>query len=132
MRVAVAIHLARDVPHSTFRGVMLAAPAVQVYHKPIWKLFAPSLASLAPLLPVQRLKFDRKRRRARKAGEDCYNLKDDPLVVRSPLQACVGYEVLKICENIMSGAERFHVFVFVAHSREDRFTNAKGTIDFHD
>lgn len=129
---AVAIHLARDAPHNTFRGVMLTAPAVRVYPKPILKLFAPLLATLAPLLPVQRLKFDRKRRRAGKTGDDCYNVRDDPLVVRSPVRARVGYEVLKSCEKIMSEAERFRVPVFVAHSREDRVTNAKGTIDFHD
>ncbi|CAN8062059.1 unnamed protein product [Agarophyton chilense] len=129
---AVAIHLARDAPCGTFRGVMLTAPAVRVYPKPILKLFAPLLGTLAPLLPVQRLKFDRKRRRVKKNEGDGYDSRDDPLVVRSPVRARVGYEVLKSCEKIMSEAERFRVPVFVAHSRKDRVTNAKGTIDFHE
>ncbi|KAI0560798.1 Serine aminopeptidase S33 [Gracilaria domingensis] len=111
---------------------MLTAPAVRVYPKPILKLFAPLLGTLAPLLPVQRLKFDRRRRRVKKEEDDGYDVRDDPLVVRSPVRARVGYEVLKSCEKIMSEAERFRVPVFVAHSRRDRVTNAKGTIDFHD
>lgn len=132
---AVAIHLARDSAPGAFRGVMLTAPAVKVYPKPLLKLFAPVLATLAPLLPVQRLKFDRRRRRrgsARAADEDDYCPHEDPLVVRSPVRARVGYEVLKSCDKIMSEADRFRVPVFVAHSREDRVTNARGTIDFHD
>lgn len=135
---AVAIHLARDAEQGAFRGVMLTAPAVKVYPKPLLKLFAPVLGTLAPLLPVQRLKFDRRRRKRRKEGDvaeadnDNYSAHEDPLVVRSPVLARVGYEVLKSCEKIMSEADRFHVPVFVAHSREDRVTNAKGTIDFHD
>lgn len=132
---AVAIHLARDSPAGAFRGVMLTAPAVKVYPKPILKLLAPVLGTLAPLLPVQRLKFDRRRRRRRTRGrdvdaEDVYCPHDDPLVVRSPVRARVGYEVLKSCDKIMSEADRFRVPVFVAHSREDRVTNSKGTIDF--
>lgn len=127
---AVAIHLARDSPR-VFRGVMLTAPAVRVYPKPILKLLAPILGTLAPLLPVQRLKFD-SRRRGRNISSDDYCPHDDPLVVRSPVRARVGYEVLKSCERIMSEADRFHVPVFVAHSREDRVTNAKGTVEFHD
>lgn len=127
---AVAIHLARDADLRTFRGVMLTAPAVKVYPKPLLKLFAPVLGTLAPLLPVQKLKFDRRRRRRRREGE--YVPHEDPLVVRSPVRARVGYEVLKSCDKIMSEADRFRVPVFVAHSREDRVTNAKGTIDFHD
>lgn len=127
---AVAIHLARDYP-TPFRGVMLTAPAVRVYPKPLLKLFAPIIATLAPLLPVQRLKFDRRRRRKMK-GMDDYYPNEDPLVVRSPVRARVGYEVLKSCERIMSEADRFRVPVFVAHSREDRVTNAKGTVEFHD
>eukprot|EP00178_Gracilaria_changii_P006025 TRINITY_DN2034_c0_g1_i2.p3 TRINITY_DN2034_c0_g1~~TRINITY_DN2034_c0_g1_i2.p3 ORF type:complete len:367 (-),score=78.10 TRINITY_DN2034_c0_g1_i2:9591-10691(-) len=128
---AVAIHLARDAPCGTFRGVMLTAPAVRVYPKPILKLLAPLLATLAPLLPVQRLKFDRSRRRANKREPHAYDAREDPLVVRSAVRARVGYEVLKSCDKIMSEAERFRVPVFVAHSRMDRVTNAKGTIDFH-
>lgn len=129
---AVAIHLARDSPPDAFRGVMLTAPAVKVYPKPILKLFAPILATIAPLLPVQRLKFDGRRRKGKKIEEnDDYFPHEDPLVVRSPVRARVGYEVLKSCEKIMNEADRFKVPVFVAHSREDRVTNAKGTVDFH-
>lgn len=142
---AVAIHLARDAEPGAFRGVMLTAPAVKVYPKPLLKLFAPIIGTFAPLLPVQKLKFDRRRRRRRRsqaaerggaddAGDhdDDYCPHEDPLVVRSPVRARVGYEVLKSCDKIMSEADRFRVPVFVAHSREDRVTNAKGTIDFHD
>lgn len=131
---AVAIHLARESPTASFRGVMLTAPAVRVFPKPLLKLFAPVLATLAPLMPVQRLKFDRRRRRkvSRREREDDYCPHEDPLIVRSPVRARVGYEVLKSCDKIMSEADRFRVPVFVAHSREDRVTNARGTIDFHD
>lgn len=108
---------------------MLTAPAVKVFPKPLLKLFAPVLGNLVPLLPVQKLKFDKRRRRA-KGGD--YVPAEDPLVVRSPVRARVGYEVLKSCDKIMSEAERFKVPVFVAHSREDRVTNAKGTVDFHE
>lgn len=133
---AVAIHLARDSPPNKFRGVMLTAPAVRVFPKPLLKLFAPVLATLAPLLPVQRLKFDRaKRRRAMQdpnsTDDDYYSPHDDPLVVRSPVRARVGYEVLKSCDKIMSEADRFKLPVFVAHSAHDRVTNAKGTVEFH-
>eukprot|EP00177_Eucheuma_denticulatum_P008571 GFKZ01015611.1.p1 GENE.GFKZ01015611.1~~GFKZ01015611.1.p1 ORF type:complete len:373 (-),score=40.03 GFKZ01015611.1:371-1489(-) len=123
---AVAIHLARE--WGQWSGVMLTAPAVKVFPKPLLKLFAPVLGNFLPLLPVQKLKFD-KRRRA-KGGD--YVPAEDPLVVRSPVRARVGYEVLKSCDKIMSEAERFKVPVFVAHSREDRVTNAKGTVDFHE
>lgn len=137
---AVAIHLARDSCPDLFQGVMLTAPAVRVFPKPLLKLFAPVLATLAPLLPVQRLKFDRKKRRRRAShrrdgqaavDDDDYSPHDDPLVVRSPVRARVGYEVLKSCDKIMSEADRFHLPVFVAHSAHDRVTNAKGTVEFH-
>lgn len=120
---AVAIHLARDSPPTNLHGVLLTAPAVKVYPKPILRLLAPMLATIAPLMPVQKLRFDRRRRRG---GND------DPLVVRCPVRARVGYEVLKSCQKIMSEADRFRVPLFVAHSREDRVTNAKGSVDFHD
>lgn len=135
---AVAIHLARDSPPGTFRGVMLTAPAVRVFPKPLLRLLAPILGTLAPLVPVQRLKFDRiKRRRSFLQSKDPINLEedysphDDPLVVRSPVRARVGYEVLKSCQKIMSEADRFRLPVFVAHSAHDRVTNAKGTVEFH-
>lgn len=159
---AVAIHLARDYHQQRhdggynnntvnddnkmglkFNGVMLTAPAVRVFPKPLLKLFAPVLATLAPLLPVQRLKFDRRQRKRRGSGSGSSNRKssdedddeycpyEDPLVVRSPVRARVGYEVLKSCERIMSEADRFKVPVFVAHSAHDRVTNARGTVEFH-
>lgn len=136
---AVAIHLARDSHPHMFQGVMLTAPAVRVFPNPLLKLFAPVLATLAPLLPVQRLKFDRFKRRqshkmvdhTSKHRDDDYSPHDDPLVVRSPVRARVGYEVLKSCEKIMSEADQFHLPVFVAHSAHDRVTNAKGTVEFH-
>lgn len=140
---AVAIHLARDSPPGTFRGVMLTAPALRVFPKPLLKLFAPVLGTLAPLLPVQRLKFDRFKRRlplrnpgqaavaASTLDDDNYSPHDDPLVVRSPVRARVGYEVLKSCQKIMSEADQFRLPVFVAHSAHDRVTNAKGTVEFH-
>lgn len=124
---AVGIHLVRE--WGEWRGVMLTAPAVRVFPKRVLKWFAPLLANVVPLLPVQKLRFDRRRRRTN--GED-YTATDDPLVVRSAVRARVGWEVLKSCERIMGEADRFRVPVFVAHSREDRVTNARGTIDFHD
>jgi alpha-beta hydrolase superfamily lysophospholipase len=57
---AVAIHLARDDRHAAWAGVLLTSPAVAVYAKRLLKLFAPVLATLAPLMRVQRLKSDRK------------------------------------------------------------------------
>lgn len=137
---AVAIHLARDSPPGTFKGVMLTAPAVRVFPKPLLKLFAPVIANLAPLLPVQRLKFDRVNQLRNKLlnknelspdSDDDYSPHDDPLIVRSPVRARVGYEVLKSCEKIMNEAGRFRLPVFVAHSANDRVTNAKGTVEFH-
>lgn len=131
---AVAIHLAQEAPEGQFAGLMLTAPAVRVFPKPLLKLFAPVIATFAPLLPVQRLKFDRRRRRGKvpRVAPGDYDAHEDPLVVRSPVRARVGYEVLKSCEKIMSEADRFRVPVFVAHSKQDRVTNAKGTIEFHD
>lgn len=125
---AVAIHLARDAAPTAFRGVMLTAPAVRVFPKPLLRLFAPLIATLAPLMPVQTLSFDPRRRN----NPHLLRRHRDPLVVRSPVRARVGYEVLKSCDKIMSEAESFRVPVFVAHSKEDRVTNAKGTLDFHD
>lgn len=124
---AVAIHLAKE--WGEWRGVMLTAPAVRVFPKPILKIFAPILANVVPLLPVQKLRFDRRRKKRR---EGDYLPSEDPLVVRSPVRARVGYEVLKSCDKIMNEADRFKVPVFVAHSRKDRVTNARGTIDFHE
>lgn len=121
---AVAIHLANRCEEREWAGVMLTAPAVQVYPKPLLKLFAPVLATLAPLMPVQRLKFDRRRRKGGKKKEI------DPLVHRAPVRARLGYEVLKSCENIMKEAGRFRVPVLVAHSRGDRVTDAKGSGEF--
>lgn len=162
---AVAIHLARDAPRGAFHGVMLTAPAVRVFPKPLLKLFAPILGTFAPLLPVQRLKFDKNKKKRREQqqqrkyhrsdegsmeriekilnmdqyddenmiddGDGDYCPYDDPLVVRSPVRARVGYEVLKSCEKIMSEADKFKLPLFVAHSSHDTVTNAKGTLEFH-
>lgn len=139
---AVAIHVAREKPPPKLRGVILTAPAVRVFPKPLLRIFAPVIATLAPFMPVQRLKFDRARRRrlgggnigsgnrggGRSTSGGCVDV--DPLVVRKPVRARVGYEVLKSCEKIMSSAEQFRVPVFLAHSANDRVTNAKGTIEF--
>lgn len=164
---AVSIHLTRSMPSDTFRGLLLTAPAVAVFPKPILKLLAPVLSTLTPFLPVQRLKFDKKNNNKRvpsqrgsfkdlfnKQREECisqirvdailndndltngedddiYCPYDDPLVVRSPVRARVGYEVLKSCQQIMSQADTFKLPVFVAHSERDRVTNSRGTIEFH-
>lgn len=119
---AVAIHLARDKPPPLLRGLLLTAPAVRVYSNPILRAFAPILATLAPLLPVQRVRFDRRRRPTEP--------RPDPLIVRCSVRARVGYEVLKSCERIMEEAVRFRVPVFIAHSKHDRVTNVSGSVDF--
>lgn len=120
---AIAIHLARDDPmgQCCWNGIMLTAPAVKVYPKPLLKMFAPIIASLVPMLPVQKLHFDKKKKGAEMV---------DPLMVKSPVRARLGYEVLKSCEKIMREAGRFEIPSFVAHSKSDRVTNAKGSIDF--
>lgn len=119
---AVAIHLARDAPPSNLHGVMLTAPAVRVYPRPILRMFAPLIATIAPLLPVQKLRFDHTKQSQQK---------EDPLVVRCPVRARVGYEVLKSCDKIMSEARKFRLPLFVAHSRGDKVTNARGSLEFY-
>lgn len=111
---------------------MLIAPAIWVYAELILKNFEPLLATLAPLFPLRRLKFDLNKRRAHKSGQDCYNVSDEPLAVRSPVCAHVGYEVLKSCRTILSEDERIRVPVLVTHYKEDWLTNVKGRVDFHD
>lgn len=117
---AVAIHLARDLPSASVRGVILTAPAVSVFPRPLLRRLAPLLATFAPLVPVQRPRFDGKNGRGSK----------DPLVVRCSVRARVGYEVLKSCERIMAEAPRFRAPLFVAHSRRDRVTNPQGSVEF--
>lgn len=146
---AVAIHLARDSKPGEWAGVLLTAPAVQVYPKPLLKFFAPIIATVAPLMPVQRLKFDRKPRSNQRPRSDWYSrlrsvlipkssrtrrpdLETDPLVIRSPVRARLGYEVLKSCQRIMRLASAFRSPVFVAHSKDDRVTNARGSIRFYE
>lgn len=146
---AVAIHLARDSKQEEWAGVLLTAPAVQVFPKPLLKLFAPIIATVAPLMPVQKLKFDRKFRQTPQSSPDLYarlrakflpksprsrpvNLESDPLLIRSPVRARLGYEVLKSCQRIMRLASAFRSPVFVAHSKHDRVTNAQGSIRFYD
>lgn len=123
---AVAIHLVKGCAEREWAGVMLTAPAVQVYPKPVLKLFAPVLAILVPLMPVQRLKFDRRQRKGGGQGKG----RRDPLVHRAPVRARLGYEVLKSCESIMREADKFCVPVLVAHARGDRVTNARGSVNF--
>jgi acylglycerol lipase len=120
---AVAIHVVSKGEQTDWSGVILTAPAVSVYPKPILKLFAPVLATLAPLMPVQRLKFGKgKRKRPNRVA--------DPLVVRAPVRARLGYEVLKSCESIMREAGQFQAPVLVAHSKGDRVTDAQGSVRF--
>lgn len=119
---AVAIHLARERPPPALRGVLLTAPAVRVYSNRILRALAPVLATLAPLLPVQRVRFDKRRATDRRTG--------DPLIVRCSVRARVGYEVLKSCDRIMGEAKRFRAPLFVAHSKKDRVTNVSGSIEF--
>ncbi len=138
---AVAIHLARDRTPQDLKGVLLTAPAVRVFSNPVLRFFAPLIANLVPLLPVQTLDFGPRRRRRvnktllamapgfgttrRRVTED-----DDPLLVRGSVRARTGIEVLKSCERIMSSANRFRVPVFVAHSHNDRVTKAAGSEEF--
>jgi acylglycerol lipase len=147
---AVAIHLAAGARPCDWAGVVLTAPAVAVYSNPLLRLFAPVLATLAPLMPVQRVRFDRARprplpRRASgmtalmnaagwKGGRSGAKLSapppKDPLVLRGPVRARLGYEVLKSCARIMRCAPTFRAPIFVGHSRGDRATDVQGSIDF--
>uniref|UniRef100_A0A7S3EFV2 Serine aminopeptidase S33 domain-containing protein n=1 Tax=Rhodosorus marinus TaxID=101924 RepID=A0A7S3EFV2_9RHOD len=122
---AVAIHLARDDKKNDWNGVMLSAPAVKV-HAPNWflKAFAPVIANLAPLASVTKVRESSNL--PKRSGDR------DNLIVRKPLRARVGYEILKSCENIMSNAKKFRLPVFLVHSKEDRITDPKGTVDFHE
>lgn len=117
---AVAIHLAGGRAPAQLRGVLLTSPAVAVFPRPLLRRLAPLLATLAPLVPVQRPRADGRQGRA----------SGDPLVVRCPVRARVGYEVLKSCERIMADAPRFRAPLFVAHSRRDRVTKARGSVQF--
>lgn len=126
VRPAAAAPAAKPAGTGEWAGVVLTAPAVAVYPKPLLKLLAPVLATLVPLMPVQRLKFGGRRRGGRRGDEP----PPDPLVVRAPVRARLGYEVLKSCEVIMREAGRFRAPVLVAHSREDRVTNAEGSQKF--
>jgi acylglycerol lipase len=163
---AVAIHLAAATRPCEWAGVVLTAPAVAVYSNPLLRLFAPILATFAPLMPVQRVHFDHARSRksqrlgapaaaaaataaadaplssirwtpwARRAGRRASTdataepQGEDPLLLRGPVRARLGYEVLKSCARIMRCAPTFRAPVFVAHSRGDRATAAQGSIDF--
>lgn len=137
---AVAIHLARDRPPKQLGGVLLTAPAVQVYPNPILSALAPVIASVVPLLPVQPLRFERRTGyrvpRALRAhvpgfGGPAKEMKPkDPLVVRGSVRARTGMEVLKSCRRIMSSAHEFRAPVFVAHAMDDRVTNATGSEAF--
>jgi acylglycerol lipase len=142
---AVAIHLARDDIRADWAGVLLTSPAVAVYPKPLLKLFAPLIATLAPLMPVQRLKSDPRRGPPGGLGALANRVRSgsakkraaaaaasDPLLVRGPVRARLGYEVLKSCQRIMRHAGAFRSPVFVAHSKDDRVTNCNGSIKFCD
>lgn len=124
---AVGIHMVvreKDVDDKRWAGVVLTAPAVSVYPNPLLKLFAPVIAAVAPLMPVQRLKFGKKRR---KGNADALR---DPLVRRAPIRAKLGYEVLKSCEIIEREAGKFMAPLLIAHSKGDRVTNSAGSLKF--
>lgn len=140
---AVAIHLARDYTPQDLKGVLLTAPAVRVFSNPVLRFFAPIIANIVPLLPVQKLDFGAKRNRrvnktllamapgfGNSTNNSTRNDNDDPLLVRGSVRARTGIEVLKSCERIMSRANGFRIPVFIAHSHNDRVTKAAGSEEF--
>lgn len=124
---AVAIHLAREDKKNNWDGVMLSAPAVKVKAPNMFlKIFAPVIAHLAPLAPVTKVRESANLPRTVRSGER------DALLVRRPLRARVGYEILKSCEEIMNKALHFRVPMFLVHSRDDKITDPKGSMAFHE
>lgn len=124
---AVGIHMIvreKDVDEKRWAGVVLIAPAVAAYPNPLLKAFAPVIAAVAPLMPVQRLKFGKKGRKGNAGAPR------DPLVRRAPIRARLGYEVLKSCESIERKAGKFVVPLLIAHSKGDRVTNSAGSLKF--
>uniref|UniRef100_A0A7S0ZJK7 Serine aminopeptidase S33 domain-containing protein n=1 Tax=Timspurckia oligopyrenoides TaxID=708627 RepID=A0A7S0ZJK7_9RHOD len=125
---AVAIRLARDDENAvngkrSWNGVMLTAPAVQVFPKPLLSFFAPILSTLLPFAPVQRLRS--RNDKQTQSGGNFASL--DPLILRMAVRARVGYELLRSCDDIKRSATRFTSALFIAHAKQDRVTDAKGS-----
>ncbi|KAA8499063.1 Monoglyceride lipase [Porphyridium purpureum] len=127
---ALAIRLARDDADRARRlgalppwdGVLLTAPAVAVFPKPLVKLFAPILGTLFPFMRVQSLKA---RRNFSTSPETT-----DPLIMTAGVRARVGYEILKSCSEIMNSASSFSTALFIAHAKADRVTSMQGSQRF--